>query len=135
MSKIKGNNFRLFVSGSAVPEETNCSVTIIGNTEDSSTKSASGLFSQETVVNTSWQAQVDSFQAEVGQLQSIIEMFNAAQPVPVGWDETKGDNNSTGNNASFKRSGNALLNDFTFQFDDRQTVTTSLQFQGTGALS
>ena len=34
--------------------------------------------------------------------------------------------NRTPANANFKRSGQALLNDFTMQFDDRATVNVSL---------
>lgn len=138
MSKIKGQNFRLLLAGSAVPEETNVSITLTGNTEDTSTKDTEGLFTQETIVSTAWQAQVDSFQAEPAQLRAILTMFNAAAEVAVGWDQTTGaagTQNRTPANANFKRSGNALLNDFTMQFDDRATVTTQLQFQGTGALS
>ena len=138
MSKIKGQNFRLLLDGSAVPEETNVSITITGNAEETSTKDTEGYYTQETVVSTTWSAQVDSFQAEVTQLRSIITMFNAAEAVAVGWDETAktaGTQNRTPAEADFARSGEALLNDVTFQFDDRTTVSTSLQFQGTGALS
>jgi hypothetical protein len=42
--------------------------------------------------------------------------------------------NREAQNANFKRSGNALLNDFTMNFNDRETVAVSLQFQGTGGL-
>ena len=138
MSKIKGQNFRLLLSGSAVPEETNVSITLTGNTEDTSTKDTEGFYSQDTVVSTSWSAQVDTFQAEPSQLRGVLRTFNAAAAVTVGWDQTTttaGGQNRTPANANFKRSGSALLNDFTFQFDDRATVSTSLQFQGTGALS
>jgi hypothetical protein len=55
--------------------------------------------------------------------------------VPVGWDQTAGAQNRVAQNANFKRSGQALLNDFTMNFNDRETVGLSLQFQGTGALS
>lgn len=138
MSKIKGQNFRLFVNSAAVPDETNVSITLTGNTEDTSTKDTEGLGAKEDVVSTSWSATADSYQAEPDQLKAVITMFNAATPVPVGWDQTtgaSGTQNRTGANANFKRTGSALLNDFTFQFDDRTTVTTSLQFQGTGGLS
>lgn len=138
MSKLKGNNFRLLLAGSAVPEETNVSVTLTGNTEDSTTKDVEALYSQSTVVSTAWSAQADTFQAEPEQLRSILRTFNAGEAVAVGWDQTAttaGTMNRTPANAAFKRSGNALLNDFTMQFDDRTTVSTTLQFQGTGALS
>lgn len=138
MSKIKGQNFRLFESGAAVPEATNCTVTYQGNTEDTSTKDTEGFWNQETVVSKSWSAQVDSYQSEPEQLQAIVGVFVAAQPVQVGWDQTTGaanTKNRTGANASFKRSGQALLNDLSIQFNDRQAVSVTSQYQGTGALS
>lgn len=135
MSKIKGQNFRLLLDGSAVPEETNVSITITGNAEDASTKDTEGYYTKEDIVSTAWSAQVDSYQAEASQLRTILTTFNAAEPVGIGWDQTGGSLNRVAQNANFKRSGQALLNDVTMQFDDRATVTTTLQFQGTGALS
>ncbi len=135
MSKIKGQNFRLLVAGAAVPEETNVSITIQGNTDDSSTKDSAGFFSQETVVSTSWQAQVDTYDAEPASIQALVTTFNAAQPVTVGWDQTAGAQNRVAQNAAFSRSGSALLTDVTFTFNDRATVSVSSQYQGTGALS
>ena len=142
MSKVKGQRFRVFTGGmaaaNAVPEETNCSITLTGNTEDTSTKDTEGLFTQETVISQSWQVQVDSYQSSVAELQAIITQFIGAQPQTIGWDQTTGatgTQNRTPSSANFKRSGAALLNDVTFSFNDRATVTTSLQFQGTGALS
>lgn len=134
MSKIKGQNFR-FLQNGAIPEATNCSITMQGNTEDTSTKDTEGMFTQETVVSTSWSGQVDTYQSDTSALRAIITMFIAAQPVAVGWDQTGGAQNRVAQNANFKRSGQALLNDFTMNFNDRETVALSLQFQGTGALS
>ena len=124
MSKIKGQNF--VTSCVLVADETNCTVTVQGNTEDTSTKSDTGLYSKETVVSKQWSVQSDTYQAEVSQLRAIITAFNAAAAVSVGWQ-------ATGTNVG--RSGQALLNDFTMNFNDRETVAVSLQFQGTGALS
>lgn len=124
MSKIKGQNF--VTSCALVADETNCTVTVQGNTEDTSTKSDTGLYSKDTVVSKQWSVQSDTYQAEVSQLRAIITAFNAAAAVSVGWQ-------ATGTNVG--RSGQALLNDFTMNFNDRETVAVSLQFQGTGALS
>lgn len=135
MSKIKGQHFRFLENGAAIPEETNVSITLTGNTEDTSTKDTTGLYQQQTVVSQSWSAQVDTFQGSASQLRAILRKFNAAAAIPVGWDQTGGDENRVPQNANFKRSGQALLNDFTMKFDDRVTVATSLQFQGTGSLS
>lgn len=135
MSKIKGQNFRLLVGSGVVPEATNCSITITGNTEDTSTKDTDGFYSKDTVVSTSWQAQVDSYDADPSNLQALVTTFNAGQPVAVGWDQTSGSGNGTAASANFSRSGNALLNDLTFTFNDRQTCSVSSQYQGTGPLS
>ena len=135
MAKIKGQNFRVILEHDAVPEETNCSVTLTNNAESSSTKDTEGLYDQDTIVSTSWNVSVDSFQAEVSQIKTIIGMFNAAGQLSVGFDQTAGSQNRTPQSAVFSRSGDALLNDVNFQFNDRQTATTTLQFQGTGALS
>lgn len=135
MSKIKGQNFRVLMGGAAIPEATNCSITMQGNAEDTSTKDTEGLYTQQTVTSSSWSVQVDTFQGEAAQLRAIIRTFNAAAAIAVGWDQTAGAQNRVAQNANFKRSGQALLNDFTMKFDDRATVATSLQFQGTGALS
>ncbi|MCH5307638.1 MAG: hypothetical protein J1E37_06105 [Prevotella sp.] len=121
-----------------MPEETNVSVTITGNTEDNSTKDSEGMFTQETVVSKSWQAQADSYDAEPDSLKNLVNTFKAAQPVQVGFDQTTGAANSKNRvpaNASFKRSGQALMNDLTFTFNDRATVSVAMQFQGTGPLS
>lgn len=142
MSKIKGENFRVFVgaiaAANAIPEATNCSCSINGNTEDSSTKDSEGLYALQTMVSKSWNVQVDSFEATPAELKAIVTAFNGAAPTTVGWDQTAktaGGQNRTPVSASFKRSGQAILNDVTFTFNDRATVTTSLQYQGTGALS
>lgn len=142
MSKIKGQNFRLLVgdhnSIDAVPEAVNCNVTLTGNTEDNSTKDTEGMFTQEQVVSTSWQGTVETYQSTTEQIKNLLAMFIAAQPIKVGWDQTAktaGSQNRTPVHANFRRSGNALLTDLTFRFNDRTTVQTNLQFQGTGALS
>lgn len=132
MSKIKGQNFRILQNSAAIPDATNCSITLTGNTEDTSTKDTTGMYSESTVVSKSWSAQVDTYQSEVSQLQAVITTFNAAEPVTVGWDQTAGEKNRVAQNAPFSRTGEALLNDFTMTFNDRETVALSLQFQGTG---
>ena len=84
MGKIKGQNFRLLLSGAIVPEETNVSVTLTGNTEDTSSKDDGGLYGKQDVVSTAWSAQADSFQAEPSELRAILTMFNAAAAVFTG---------------------------------------------------
>lgn len=135
MPKVKGQNFRFLENGSAIPEETSVSITLSGNTEAVNTKDSEGMYKQEDVISTSFSINVDTFQAEVAQIKAIARQFNAAQPIAVGWDMTGGAQNRIPQNAPFKRSGNALLNDIEFTFNDRANITSNLQFQGTGALS
>ena len=142
MSKVKGKNFRAFVGGlaaaNAVPEETNCQVTITGNTENTDTKDTEGLFTKNTIVSKSWQVQVDDYDADATSLKAVVTQFKSATAQTVGWDQTTntaGSMNRTPASANFKRSGSALLTDVTMQFNDRQTVSVSLQFQGSGALN
>lgn len=125
MSKIKGQN--VTINSNLVADETNCTVTVTGNTEDVTTKSDASLFSKDIMTSKSWQVQVDTYQAEASQLQAILTAFIGAAPVAVGWN-VAGATDANG-------SGQALLNDFTMNFNDRETVAVSLQFQGTGALS
>lgn len=138
MSRVKGKNFRMFIDGTAVPEETNVSITLNGNSESTTDKDTEGLFTKDDIVSTSWNAQVDSYQAEPDQIRNILTMFKAAQPLPVSWDETTGtpgSKNRIAKISALRRSGMALLNDFNFEFNDRESVNTSLQFMGTGALN
>ncbi len=138
MGKIKGQNFRLKVSGAAVPAETNCQVTMTGNMEDASTKDTEGMYNEEELVSKSWQLQADSYMVDVAGIKALINVFNAAAPVAVGFDQTTGDSgeqNRDFSNSALERSGNALLTDVTFSFNDRATATVSSQYQGTGALS
>ena len=138
---IKGQNFRVFAALPpsdtyvCIASATNASITQTGNTEDASTKDTEGLFAKNQVVSTGWNAQVDANQSEISELQAIAQAFSAAASMQVGWDQTAGSQNRAAQNANFKRSGQALMNDFVTNFNDRETVNVSLQFQGTGALS
>ena len=135
LTKIMGQNFRAFVGGSAVPEATNCQVTIQGNLEDATTKDSTGGWNEEQMTSKQWSVQVDDVDASIATLRALITRFNSDSKTTVGWDQTAGSQNRVAQIASFKRSGQALLNDVTMTFNDRETVSVTLQFQGTGALS
>ena len=107
LTKIKGQNFRAFVGGSAIPEESNCQISITGNMEDSKTKDSEGSFNQEQMVSRSWSVQVDSYQATAAELIAVINQFLSDETVQVGWDQTNttsGTQNRTPSNAAFARS-------------------------------
>lgn len=136
LKKLKGNNFRTFVGGSAVPEATSCQVSITGNMEDAKTKDSEGSFGMEQMTSRSWSVQVDSYEATAAALIAVVQQFVSDEKVQVGWDETKeGSQNRTPNNAAFARSGLAILNDFTINANNRTTIQVTRQYMGAGALA
>lgn len=135
LQKIMGQNFRVFVEGSAVPEATNCQVTIQGNLEDSTTKDSVGGWNEEQVNSKQWNVQVDDVDASLSTLRALITRFNSDTKTTVGWDQTAGAQNRVAQSATFARSGEAILNDLSIQANNRQTIQVSCQYQGSGALA
>lgn len=138
LTKIKGQNFRAFVEGDAVPEASSCQVSITGNMESAKTKDSEGSFNQEQMVSRGWQVQVDSYQATASELKAVVEQFLSDSTVQVGWDQTNttaGSQNRTPSNASFARAGMANLIDFTLTANNRANIQLSRTYQGNGALS
>ena len=144
VKRLKGQNFRAFLSpddpGDMSPfaEETNLQVTISGNMEDATTKDSEGGWAQEQMTSKQWSMQVDHVDASVDSLRALINIFNATEASAVGWDETTttaGEENRTPANNAIARSGWAWLNDLTIVANNRQTIKTTAQFQGSGALS
>ena len=130
-----GQNFRAFIGGSAVPEATNCQVTIQGNVEDASTKDSVGGWNEEMMTSKQWSAQVDNIDASLGNLRALITRFNSDAKTTVGWDQTAGSQNRVAQHASFPRSGQAILNDLSIQANNRTNIQVSCQYQGSGALA
>ena len=123
------------MSGAAIPESTNCSVSETGSMEDSTTKDTVGSYSQEQMTSKDWNVSVDSLDASLATLRALISAFNSDSKIPVGWDQTAGAQNRVAQNAAFARSGQAILNDLSIQSNNRTNIQTTLQFQGSGALA
>lgn len=135
LTKIMGQNFRVFVGGSAVPEATNCQVTIQGNLEDASTKDSTGGWNEEQMTSKQWSVQVDDVDASLATLRALITRFNSDSKTSVGWDQTAGAQNREAQNANFARSGQAILNDLSINANNRTTIQVSCQYQGSGELA
>ena len=135
VKKLMGQNFRAFVGGSAVPEATNCQVTISGNMEDSSTKDSVSGWTEEQMVSKQWSVSVDDVDASLATLRALITRFNSDSKVSVGWDETGGEQNRVAQTAAFARSGQANLTDLSIQANNRSNISVTCQYQGSGALS
>ena len=135
LTKIMGQNFRVFVGGSAVSEAKSCQVNLQGNVEDEATKDSTGGWSQDTMTSRQWDVSVDGIDASVANMRTLISRFNSDDKVTVGWDQTAGAQNRVAQNADFKRSGQAILNDLTITANNRTTIQVSCKYQGSGALS
>lgn len=137
VKKIMGQNFRAFVGSTpaAVPEATNCQVTISGNMEDSSTKDSENSWTEEQMVSKQWSVSVDDVDASLASLRALITRFNSDDKVTVGWDQTDGAQNRVAQNADFARSGSAIMNDLSISANNRTTISVTCQYQGSGALS
>jgi hypothetical protein len=135
LTKIMGQNFRAFVGGNAVPEAVNCSVTINGSMEDSTTKDTVGSYVQEQMTSKDWNVSVENLDASLASLRALITRFNSDAKVTVGWDQTAGTQNRVAQNAPFTKSGQAILNDLSIQANNRTNIQVSCQYQGSGALA
>lgn len=130
---LKGQNFRIYSGTSVIGMATGCTVTLNSNTDDANTKDDVGMASKPTVISKSWSVSVESLSvADVGAMLTAIKSLT---PFTLMWDESSTTDNQTALGATFARTGTAYLNDCTFNFNDRENSTKSLQFTGIGPLA
>ena len=135
---LKGQNIRILTFDSTASKfkcvgmATNCTVTLTNNTEDASTKDDVGMAAKPTMTSQGWSVSVESL--DVSDAAAMLTAIKSLTPFTLMWDETSTTDNQTGEQATFARKGTAYLNDATFNFNDRENATKSLQFTGSGAL-
>lgn len=133
---LKGQNFRILTLADSkwkcVGMATNCTVTLTNNTEDASTKDDVGMAEKPTMTSQSWGVSVDSL--DVSDVGALLTAMKSLTEFTLLWDETSTTDNQTGEGATFMRKGTAYLTDTTFNFNDRENATKSMQFTGSGAL-
>ena len=134
MATVKGQNLRAFKDSSVIASATSCQITLTNNTESSSTKD-DGLGDKPVTVSKSWQVQVDAM--EVDDIKTLLDSIKAGKTFTLKWTKATGTGNAQADdtNASFHRSGTALISDISFVFEDKKYSTKSITFIGTGALS
>lgn len=137
MATLKGQNIRILLQDGTkfkvVGKSTNCTVTLTGNSDDSSTKDDVALASKPEITSKSWSVQVESL--DVTDTAAVLNAIKNLRPFTLIWDETATADNQTAQAAAYSRRGQAYLNDVTFQWDDRTNSTKQLQFTGSGALA
>ena len=138
MATLKGQNVRILLYDSTAAKykvvgmATTCTVSLTGNTEESSTKDDTGMASKPTIVSKSWQVSVESL--NVADVSTILTAVKSLTPFTLIWDQTSTTDNQTAEGAAYARQGTAYLSDFTMTFNDRENSLKSLQFSGTSAL-
>ena len=139
MATLKGQNFRILTYDTVASKfkcvgmATNCTVNLTANTDDASTKDDVGGAQKPTVTNKSWQVSVESL--SVADTAAILTAIKSYQKFTLLWDEVATTDNQTPEEAAFARTGSAYLNDVTFNFNDRENASKSLQFTGVGQLA
>ena len=138
MATLKGQNLRIALQDSGnnwkcVAMATSCSINLTANTDEASTKDDTGMASKPEVTSRTGQVSVESL--SVADVATLLTAMKNQTEFTLYWDET--DPSSTQNNeaegATFARKAKAIMNDATFQFEDRANATKSLQFQLTSA--
>lgn len=133
---LKGQNFRiLLLDGTefkVVGMATSCTVNMTTNTEDASTKDDVGLAAKPTMTSLAWNVQVDSLNVlDTGAMLTAIKNFT---PFTLLFDVVSTSDNQTSTGDDACRVGQAYLADGTFNFNDRENSSKSLQFQGISPL-
>lgn len=133
MATLKGQNLRIIIGTSVIGMSTSCTITYTGNSDDASTKDDVGMSSKPEITSKGWSVQVESLSvADVGAMLTAIKSLTK---FTLMWDETSLTDNQTAQGAAFARCGQAYLNDVTFNFNDRENSTKSLQFTGCSPLT
>ena len=138
MATLKGQNFRICIYDTTAAKykvigmATGCTVTLTNNTDNGTNKDVVGAADMPTVISKGWSVSCDSL--NVADAAAMLTAIKSMQPMTLMWDETSTTDNQTRQKATFARKGQAYLNDVTFNFNDRENSTKSLQFTGTSAL-
>ena len=138
MATLKGQNFRICIYDATAEKykvigmATGCSVNLQNNVDEGTHKDVVGAAAMPTTISKAWQVSCDSL--NVADAAAMLTAIKSMQPMTLMWDETATSDNQTREKATFARKGSAYLNDVTFNFNDRENSTKSLQFQGSGPL-
>lgn len=138
MGTLKGQNFRICVYDTTAAKykvigmATGCTVNLTNNTDNGTHKDIVGAADMPVTVSKGWSVSCDSL--NVADAAAMLTAIKSMTPMTLMWDETSTTDNQTREKATFARKGSAYLNDVTFNFNDRENSTKSLQFTGSGPL-
>lgn len=143
MAFIKGQNLRILYNGKVIASATSAQFHVAVQTENSSTKDDTGSWASNEVVGLSWDASTDCLVSLTdptggsdGNLpQDLFTAMVTGTPLTLVFDVASGTNNRTAQNSGIKKTGQALISDWSCTAANRQNSTLTVQFTGTGALS
>ena len=136
---LKGQNFRILIYDSTASKykvvglSTSATITLNTESDNATTKDDVAMAAKPTIISKSWQVSVDSL--NVSDAGAMLTAIKSLTPFTLMWDETSTTDNQSVEGEAFARTGQAFLTDVTFNWNDRENSTKSLQFTGTGELS
>ena len=139
MRTLKGQNLRLYRYDPTAEKyhvigmSTTCTITLTNNTDNGTNKDVVGSATMPVTTSKSWAVSCDSL--DVADTAAILAAIKSMEPMTLMWDETSTTDNQTREGDHIARKGLAYLNDVTFNFNDRENSTKTLQFTGTSALT
>lgn len=136
MKTLKGTNLRILEGGSQIiAEETNCTITLTGNTEDVSTKDDMSLSTKQAIASKGWSVQVEAL--NVLDAAYLLTAVKNGTKFDLTWDERPAETSGTATQPSqeWSRTGSAYITYITFTLNDREFSVKSVQFTGDGELS
>lgn len=143
MSKIKGGDLMLFVSGHSIAYATNHTLEINGETTDTSNKDeGGGDWASSEVSILSWNATSENLYSVDGKGDNFEDLFDlmiAKTPIAAVFSkksETSTDVPTDGWTPSApKYTGNVVITNLSLNAPNGEYATYTVQFQGVGALT
>lgn len=131
MSIINGHNLRWKIGGVAIAKATDCTISISGETRDTSHKdigTGSGAgWSGASYGKKSWEGTCSALYAEDDSFETIWTAFNTNAAIAVEF--------SDGVVGNKKFTGSAIITSLEQNAPDNEDVTYSVSFAGNGALT
>lgn len=140
MSKIKGEELMLFLSGASIAYATNHTLTINGDTTDTSNKDeGSGGWASSEVSQLSWTCTSDNLYADAGSgktYENLFDLMVAKTPIDcVFAQKTSASIGANGWTAGDGYTGKGVITSLELQAQNGEYATFSITINGVGALT
>lgn len=141
MNTLKGQNFRAVITTSGSKKyfagSQSCTIHKAADLEEVSTKDSTGNWKEQSVVALSWDGSVNGLvimDADTNAVVKLDAIDMVGATLDITFEETEGTKNRESKVGGVKYEGQAIVNDGSFQFDNKANSTYTLQFTGNGEL-